>query len=528
MSRQISRRKLFARAAVVAAPVLLAACARGTEAPPAPPGAAKPAEPGGAQSAGAKPPAEAPKPAEAQPAKPAGPTEAPKPAAAGAPTTAPAAAATPTAAAGAPAAAPAGPTPTATPILAEAGKGSTVINFWNGLTGSDGQGMVRIVERWAQEDPDIQVKIQMIAWRTFYDKLSASLVAGNPPEMWIFHSEQVIRYSSKGLMKQIDDLAQGKTFPGQTIPITDMGYTLPFTQIEGKTWSVPLDQYTWALWYNKDIVKAAGLDPEKPPKSGEDFVQWGKQMTLDAGGKRPGESGFDPKNVKQWGFYYGSQAEMWKGIMLQLGAPHAMINGPEAKDVNTDSPEAIKALEEMTSWNVQHNFVPGPTGVNVLEGFLAGKVGMFYGGIWNVNAVKARPEIKAGVGVTPTWRGDKGIATFSGHQMCMPASLSGKKFEEAWKTIKYISDHTLDWAKEGQTPARKSILTSKEFQDLWPQSVFAQQLPIGRPIPPHLKLIELNDVMGPAVDSALNGQKKPDEALKDAAQRQPQVLARRD
>src|SRR5262245_54139161 len=176
MSRPISRRKLFARAAAVAAPVLLAACGRGTEAPPVPPGAAKPAEP-------AKP-AEAPKP-----------TEAPKPAAA-APTAAAPAAATSTPAPAGGAAAPTGPTPTATPILAEAGKGSTVINFWNGLTGSDGQGMVRIVERWAQEDPEIQVKIQMIAWRTFYDKLSASLVAGSPPEMWIFHSEQVIRYSS--------------------------------------------------------------------------------------------------------------------------------------------------------------------------------------------------------------------------------------------------------------------------------------------------------------------------------------------
>src|SRR5579859_6445843 len=106
--------------------------------------------------------------------------------------------AAPTAAAGAPAA----PTTAAaapTAIQAAVGKGSTVINFWNGLTGADGAGMVRIVDRYAQANPNVTVKIQMIPWATFYNKLSASLVAGDPPEMWIQHSEDVIRFDSKGL-----------------------------------------------------------------------------------------------------------------------------------------------------------------------------------------------------------------------------------------------------------------------------------------------------------------------------------------
>jgi ABC-type glycerol-3-phosphate transport system substrate-binding protein len=515
MSNRVSRRRFVLGAAFFASlPTMIAAC--GGAAPTA---TTKPAEkPAGAAPAAAPPPkpTEAPKPADA--AKPAD-----KPAAA-----APAATKPVEVPKSAEPAKPAAPPPVATPILAEAGKGATVINFWNGLTGADGQGMVRIMERWAEKNPEVNVKIQMIAWRTFYDKLSASLVAGAPPEMWIFHSEQVIRYADKGLMKQVDDLAQGKTFPGQDIPIPDMGYTLPFAQLNGKTYSVPLDQYTWCIMFNKDLAQQAGLDPEKPPRSGDEFVEWGKKMTVDAAGKRATESGFDAKNVKQWGYYYSTQAELWKAIMLQNGAPYGMIEGPEAKEVNTDSAQAIAALDEMVSWNLKHGFVPGPSGVNVMEGFWAGKVGMVYNGVWNTNAIKANPQIKTGVAVTPTWKGDKVLATFSGHQMAIPNSLNGKKFEEAWKTIKFISDNALDWAKEGQTPARKSILNSKEFQELWPQNIFAQQLPTGRPIPPHLKLIELNDVIGPAVDTALNGQKKPDEALKEAAQRQRQILARRD
>ncbi|HEX2036480.1 MAG TPA: ABC transporter substrate-binding protein [Chloroflexota bacterium] len=430
---------------------------------------------------------------------------------------------TPTSAAGAAAQATAGPT--ATPIQAEAGRGATTINFWNGLTGSDGEGMVRLMQRYAQQNPEVTVKIQMIAWRTFYDKLSNSIVAGSPPEMWIFHSEQVIRYASRGLLKQLDDIVQGKTFSGLTIPINDMGYTLPYAQYGGKLYAVPLDQYTWALMYNKDIVQRAGLDPESPPATTEEFIEWGRRTTEDNNGRHPGDTGFDPNNVKTWGYYHSLQVSMWQGMLAQQGQP-PMISGPDARDVNTDSPEAIKALTEMASWRERHQFAPGPSGINVMDGFWAGKVAMTYNGIWNTNAIKAHPEIRTGVGLTPRFFSER-KATFSGHQMAIPASLQGKRLEEAYKVIKFISDNGLDWAKEGQTPARKSLLNSPEFQELWPQSVFAQQLPNGVINPPHVRLIELGDQIGPAVDAALDGQRRPEEALKEAAERQRQILARR-
>jgi multiple sugar transport system substrate-binding protein len=416
----------------------------------------------------------------------------------------------------------AAPEPTAIPA-ADLGSGGTVINFWNGLTGNDGEGMQRLMERYARENPQVRINFQRIIWRTFYDKLSASLVAGSPPEMWIFHSEQVIRYASRGLMKQLDDLV--KT-PGQSIPIDDMGYTLPFARYDGKLYSVPLDQYTWCILYNKDLIQAAGLDPEKPPETAQEFIEWGRRATIDANGKRPGESGFDPRNVKQWGWYYNSHNNLWQSMLAQQGVP-PMIAGSDAKDVNTDSPEAIKALTEMVSWREQHGFAPDPTGVTVMDGFWAGKVAMTYNGVWTTNGIRAHPEIKTGIGLTPKFFNER-KATFSGHQIAMPASLDGTKLEETWKVIKFLSDNSLEWAKEGQTPARKSVLNSKEFEELWPQSVFAKQLPTGVNIAPHLKLIELNDQTTPAIESALSGAKSPEEALKEAAQRQRQILARRD
>jgi len=416
------------------------------------------------------------------------------------------------------------PTVAPTPIVAEAGQGSTIINFWNGLTGPDGEGMQRLVERYTQQNGDVTVKMQRIPWRTFYDKFSASLVAGNPPEMAIFHSEQVIRYSSRGLLKPLNDFTEGKVVAGASIPIEDMGYTLPYAQYQDKLYSVPLDQYTWAILYNKKLVKEAGLDPEKPPTTRDEFLEWGRRTTLDNNGKRLGESGFDPKNITVWGLVYNLNSGIWESLLAQQNVD-PMISGSESKDVNTDSPEAIKALQEMVSWREQHGFAPQASGSAPVEGFWAGKVAMYFNGIWMANAIKQHSDVSTGVAPIPKFFQEQKV-TFSGHQMTIPAKIEGKAAEESYKLIKYISDNAIEWAKEGQTPARKSLLNSAEFQQLWPQSVFAKQLATGVIIKPHIKLIELGDQIDPAVAAALDGQKKPEEALKEAADRQRQILAR--
>jgi multiple sugar transport system substrate-binding protein len=56
--------------------------------------------------------------------------------------------------------------------------------------------------------------------------------------------------------------------------------------------------------YNPDELKAAGIEPAtvEHPWSWDTFYENAKLLTIDANGKHLGEDGFDPKQVKQWGF----------------------------------------------------------------------------------------------------------------------------------------------------------------------------------------------------------------------------------
>ena len=59
----------------------------------------------------------------------------------------------------------------------------------------------------------------------------------------------------------------------------------------GKTWGIPFQRSTIVLYWNKELFKEAGLDPEKGPANWDQMVEYAKKLTkTDASG-----------NVTQWG-----------------------------------------------------------------------------------------------------------------------------------------------------------------------------------------------------------------------------------
>ena len=72
----------------------------------------------------------------------------------------------------------------------ELGTGEIEINFWSGLGGPDGQSMTDLVTRFVEENPEVTINYQILGWGTFFDKLSAAIVAGSggPDLLTLWHS----------------------------------------------------------------------------------------------------------------------------------------------------------------------------------------------------------------------------------------------------------------------------------------------------------------------------------------------------
>jgi len=79
-------------------------------------------------------------------------------------------------------------------------------------------------------------------------------------------------YAQQGVFEPIDNFwseEDKKDFiPGL---LTDLTF-------RGKVYAVPFARSNQGLYYNKDLMKEIGLDPEKPPESFEDIVAYSKQL----------------------------------------------------------------------------------------------------------------------------------------------------------------------------------------------------------------------------------------------------------
>ena len=57
--------------------------------------------------------------------------------------------------------------------------------------------------------------------------------------------------------------------------------------IGARSYAVPDEFTTLALYYNKEMFLNAGLDPERPPASWSEFVEYAKKLTKDFDGDQP-------------------------------------------------------------------------------------------------------------------------------------------------------------------------------------------------------------------------------------------------
>ena len=110
------------------------------------------------------------------------------------------------------------------------------------------------------------------------------------------------------------------------------------------------------LWYSKQAIADAGIAP--PPADAasawtwDQMVQNAYKLTIDQNGRRPDESGFDPKQIKQFGISssitYGAA---WYGFLRGNGGDFADEAG---KRCLLDSPEAIKVFQNLQDLIYKH------------------------------------------------------------------------------------------------------------------------------------------------------------------------------
>jgi len=337
-------------------------------------------------------------------------------------------------------------------------KSQVEITFWNGWTGSDGELLKQLVEYYNTHNKDlVTVKMDIMEHQILGEKMAAALASNTAPNLFL--SSVICDYLMNNQFVQIDDI-----FDKTTIQRSDFVDTV-FNQMsyEGHLYGLPFQETTQYMFWNKDLFKAAGLDPEVSPRTYEEIQPLAIKMNDKA------------KNIIGGGvtyndaMCYASMAISYGGKIMEgekLADFKAVVTDPKYLSGNLKAVSIIKGLVDSGC------VVPQDVPQNEVS-FYAGTMGMLIGGSSNVAGCRIN-HMNFGVSLLPA--GTNGIKEPGGSTQAMVVmkGTAGDKLLATYKFMQYWNDNinnkydqkspAYQWsATQGYAPYLKSVAQAPEL-----------------------------------------------------------------
>jgi len=362
--------------------------------------------------------------------------------------------------------------------------------------------MGQMVDAFNAEHPDIQVT--MTSQGEYYTQLATAAAADTLPDVAIVHADQVATQAFRNILRPIDDLVAEMGLSGDDYPAP----VWAAGEVAGHRYSIPLDIHPMTMFYNADLLSAAGFDAA--PMTGEEFEAVAASVT--SGDNK----GFDITG----GF---PVQQIFQQMLHQFGGSEFNAEGTEA---TWNSEAGVQALQWMK--DVQSKYSEPNLEVDAeLNAFKTGTVGMVWNGIWQTTNVTGEGVEFNGQATAVPQIGPNMAVWAGSHQFTLPAhgTIDPCKDAAAAVFIKYMAENSVTWAQAGQIPASNSVRESAEFLAIEPQASIAPSVEFAI-FPPSVPGI--TDAFGPlgeAVGAIMNGTATDIKAtLDDAATRANEIL----
>jgi multiple sugar transport system substrate-binding protein len=277
-----------------------------------------------------------------------------------------------------------------------------------------------------------------------------------------------------------------------------------------------LDIHPFGMFCNRTLFKEAGLTNSAGdiliPQTQKEFLDAIRRMTRDTDG--------DGK-IDQWGYVLTTMRMIFKSVMTQYGGTLVSDDG---RTCLLNSPENRKTMQFFYDLVYSENVCPKPDGFDSWVGFRQGKVGIVFEGVWMLSELE-KSDLDY-VGAPFPQIGDRPGAWAGSHVMCLSKTAGTRQKEAGWRLIKYLSDHSLEWAQTGMIPVRKSLRATDTFQAMKVQNAFARLIPHAYFTPAVPYDLELDAELELAFEKVLRQTETPEEALRVAEKNINEIIVR--
>jgi len=338
------------------------------------------------------------------------------------------------------------------------------ITFWHAMTRANEETLVRLTDQFNSSQGDVRVNlVNQTSYEDNLSKFRAGLGTGELPDM--------IQLGETSLQQVIDSQA---ILPAQACVDADdydlsdfLPRVVDYYTVEDTLWAMPFNVSNPLLYYDKNVFRRAGLDPEQPPTTLDEVRQYSEQIKANAGYP----SGFA---LKVDAFFFEQ--------LLGKADVQYVNNGngrkERASEVQFDNKPGRQIFTWMSDMVADDLAVTSPrTGPDQINNFLA---------IGNQQAAMTIDTTAAlgiisqilgqgdyahvDLGVAPMPGSSKGGAIVGGAALYIVNKSSSAKQAAAWEYAKFLNEpaQVAAWsAGTGYIPTRESAVDEPVLQQQW-------------------------------------------------------------
>lgn len=279
------------------------------------------------------------------------------------------------------------------------------------------------------EATGVQVEVQVVNWDQYWTLLEAGATGGELPDVFWMHSNEAQKYMENDMLLDLTDrIAASQKLEMDKFP-EDLKQLY---SLDGKSYAIPKDMDTIALWYNKTMFDEAGIEYPNADWTWDDYYDAAVKLTKKDGSQYG--TAMRPSNNQ----------EGWQNMVYSMGG--TVISDDKTKS-GFDDPKTIKAMEYVDKL-IKDAMPPAATmsetDCDVL--FQSGKVAMCTFGSWMIAPMKANEYVaeNCDVAVLPKdAKTGRRVSIYNGLGWAISAGT--KNPDAAWELVEWFG------SKDGQT-----------------------------------------------------------------------------
>jgi multiple sugar transport system substrate-binding protein len=326
------------------------------------------------------------------------------------------------------------------------------IEYWQYTFAQRVQAIDELIKRFEAANPGIKVKHTHVPYDDFRLKIAAAIPAGQGPDVvQLFYGWLHDYLKAKLLQPLPPELFSAAEIEREFFPLVRQ------MKVDGQYYAVPTAVRSLALFWNRKLLREAGLDPARPPQTLDELVEAAKKLT-----KR------DPAgNLLQAGMSLdmGGQDHHWlrEVLIRQMGGQPYSADG---RSVAYNGPAGVRAATWYTDLVSRHKVTQFGFLTDGVTAFRSGKAGFTIDGSFRLGAFDGQAGLEYGVGELPTHEGKR--SNFASYWVNgITPKATGAKKDASAKFLRFITTPAameLWLEKVGELPARKAVAEQESIK----------------------------------------------------------------